>query len=550
MSSLRRHAPHRHRLRRHRLRRHRQGRLVGAFALAVGLLLLPTAGILPAAGIVPDSVASAGVPAATSAPKAGGSLTVLENSSFEGAWPGLDPATDTEAQSDENYMEAIYGNLFTLGANNKLIPELATGYHFSDGGLEVTITLRKGVEFSDGTPFNSAAVAFNIRRDLDPKNACTCIAQFPIKSITTPDPYTVVLHLSKVFAPIMSAFPGSVPDWIASPTALTKMGEKQFALKPVGAGPFEVVSDKLSDELVLKRNPHYFEKGRPYLDSLTFQVIGSDESAYQAILAGDAQAYQEMSTISLVSQAKSHMTVTTIPSALGPSVLQLNAGSAPFNNLKARQAVYYATNPETINKALEDNQGTLTQSPSGPGFLFYEPKVPGYLTYNLAKAKALVKQLGGLKVSIGGVNTASNVDILEALKSEWAQAGIDVTLDPQNLQGVIQAFDSGTFDAELQDAGSYDPAIGNGVDERYGPNAPFTGAKDPKIGALEAEGVSTLSMPAREKIYHELFAYIAKEAYSPFLFNLPSYNLTAKGVSGPGLTTPQFLVEWQDVART
>jgi peptide/nickel transport system substrate-binding protein len=96
-------------------------------------------------------------------------------------------------------------------------------------------------------------------------------------------------------------------------------------------------------------------------------------------------------------------------------------------------------------------------------------------------------------------------------------------------------------------AGGYDMAIGNGLALRFASTAPFTGVKDPKLDKLINAGVSVLSAAARRPIYAKIVKYISDEAYAPVLFNVPSFNLTAKGVSGPGLTTPQFFVQWEDV---
>ena len=74
------------------------------------------------------------------------------------------------------------------------------------------------------------------------------------------------------------------------------MGEKAFKQKPVGAGPFTVVSNSPSNELVLQKNPGYFRQGQPYLDKVTFKSIGGDQAAYQALQAGQADAYEGMST--------------------------------------------------------------------------------------------------------------------------------------------------------------------------------------------------------------------------------------------------------------
>ena len=107
-------------------------------------------------------------PIPTSAPKAGGSITVLESSGYSGAWSTLDPAKNKEGAATQDFMVAIYGQLFSLGPNGKIQPELATGFTFSPDAKDVTITLRQGVKFTDGTDFNAQAVDYNWERDLGP----------------------------------------------------------------------------------------------------------------------------------------------------------------------------------------------------------------------------------------------------------------------------------------------------------------------------------------------------------------------------------------------
>ncbi len=90
--------------------------------------------------------------ASTPGPKAGGSITVLEGKGFSGDWPlGLDPATNTTGSADQDYDNAVYGELFELGTGGKQIDDLATGYKFSNNNQTVTINLRPNVKFSDGT---------------------------------------------------------------------------------------------------------------------------------------------------------------------------------------------------------------------------------------------------------------------------------------------------------------------------------------------------------------------------------------------------------------
>ncbi|MBO0836574.1 MAG: ABC transporter substrate-binding protein [Actinobacteria bacterium] len=478
----------------------------------------------------------------TGPPKSGGSLTVLEGSTFAGAWPGLDPATDTDGAANMSYMDAIFGELFELTQGGKTTGDLATGYKFTNGGKTVVVTLRQGVKFSDGTPFNADAVVFNWKRDLN--STCTCKPRFiGTPTITATGPYEVSLTLSYVDAPFINALQGSVFNWIASPTAIKSMAAKDFALKPVGAGPFTVETDVPDSLLVLKKNPNYWEKAAdgtqlPYLNTLTFKPVGSDTDALTALESGAAQAYEGMSTPSLVSSFKAKFQTTAEPST-SPYDIQLNTKIPPFNNITARQAIYAATDTALLDKSLFNNTYPVGQSFTAPAGLFYEKTVPGYITYDLQKAKQLVSQVpGGINIQLGTLNApvANSVDV--ALKNMWEAAGMHVTLQSWDLTGLIGAFTQGKWQAMLQTAGAYDPGTGVGVGFRFSSLSPFTGVHDTKLDGMLNAAAATTDQNKRHTIYNNIAAYIAQNAYGPFLFPIAGYNIAAKGVGGPGLNSP------------
>jgi peptide/nickel transport system substrate-binding protein len=469
-------------------------------------------------------------------PKSGGSLTVLEGSSYAGAWPGLDPATDTDGAANQSYMDAIFGELYQLGQGGKWIPDLATDISPSNGGKTWNVTLRQGVKFTDGTPFNAQAVDYNWLRDL--KSTCTCKPEFlATPTITVTGPYTLSLTLPYVDAPFLADLQDDIFDWIASPTAIQTMGETAFALKPVGAGPFTVVSDSPSSDLVLKKNPDYWQKGLPYLNTLTFKPVLDDETALKDLESGSGQAYEGMSTPQLASTFKAHFTTTVEPST-SPYDIQLNTKIAPFNSLAARQAIYYATDTPLLDQKLFGDAYPVTQSFTAPAGLYYEPKVPGYITYNLAKAKALVKQVGGITISLDTITSPVAQTLDEGLAEEWEAAGMHVTLHNFDLTGLISVFLSGNWQAFLQTAGAWDPEGGVGVAFRFASTSPFTGVHDPKLDTLLDEASGTLSSAQRQTYNDELNAYIAQNAYGPFLFPIAGYNIAVHGAAGPGLTTP------------
>ncbi|GLY65579.1 ABC transporter substrate-binding protein [Amycolatopsis taiwanensis] len=505
---------------------------------------------------------STGNNAAAGPPQRGGEVTVLEASSFAGGWPsGLDPATNTTGGANISQLNAIFGGLFLLeadddGSNARIVPNQAEGYEFLDDGKTLKITIRDGIEFSDGTPFDADAVAFNFKRDSDA--TCTCAPQWRLApdGITTEGPRTVVLHFTQPNAAIVNNFPISNVNWIVSPTALQKMGPDQFKLAPVGAGPFKVVSDQLSSQLVLERNPAYFKPGLPYLDKLTFSSVGGDQPAYQTMLAGQAQAYEGMGTVPLIEQAKGNDRLTvTIQPPTSPYVIQLNTKTAPFDNELAREAIYYATDFDAIAKGLFKGEYPVSQMFTGPGGLFHHPTVPGYRTFNLDKAKQIVQQLGGLTVQLGTLSGFVAQQVMTALQTQWQAAGINVRIDSYQLSTLVQQF-NGPWQAMLQTAGAWDPAAGVGVAFRFASTSPFTGVSDPHLDDLLNQAAAIVDPAQRDTIYQEAAKYISDKAYAPFGLAFATANLAVNGVYGPGLTTriPSLAVNsgvwWDKVWRS
>ena len=492
----------------------------------------------------------------TAAPQHGGSLVVLEDAGYGGTWPtGLDPGTSTTPGGNTSLMDSIFGELFELGPNGKIMGDLASGYKLLHGGKTVQINIRPGVKFQDGTPFNAKAVAWNITRDL--KSPCTCSPSRIWPALSKTDPVSVAgkdvqIHFIAPDPSAITSFINAAPNWIASPTAVKKMGAQAFKLKPVGAGPFEVVSDTISSKLALKRFSGYWQKGHPYLDKLTFQSIGSDESAYEAMQSNQAQAYEELWTPQLMKQAGSKFTVVQQPSTQ-PTGVQLNTTQPPFDNKLAREAMYYATDSPSIAKNLFHGLFPVTQSFTGPGGLDYTPTVPGYRTYDPSKAETIVKQLGGLSITLNTPNELPYEEMSEALQTMWKKVGIKTTIKTGDLGSNIQEFSSGKWQVFLQPLGSWDPTSAQGVAFRFGSHSPFSGVHDPKLDAMLNRLSSTLNAAKRKQIVGELAKYVSDQAYAPMVVAFSTASLADKNVTGPGLTTkiPAValtpMVRWEDV---
>jgi peptide/nickel transport system substrate-binding protein len=540
--------------------------------------------VLTAAAACSSSSGSSSSPGSTassstsSAPvKAGGSITVLESSGYAGAWTTLDPAENKEGAATQDFMTAIYGQLFELGAGGKIVPDLATAYTYSPNAETVTITLRQGVKFSDGTPFNAQAVAYNWNRDLGPvaiKNGLNppwLVAEQKAPKGSPPGtaepalpgdiqvtgPYTIVVHQIAPNGAFIDQLFDSIPNWIASPTALQKDGAS-FGQNPVGAGPFVVASNTPNDELVVKKNPTYWQSGYPLLDQITFKTVGSDEAAYEAMLAGEGQVYEDMSTTQLINESASHFTVDN-NLGTSPYDLQLNTAVPPFNNPKARQAIYAATNFAPILQHLFGGRYPTTESFTGPGGICYEQTVPGYQGYDPTLAKQLIQESGlsNVTIQLGTIALSTAQESMQALATEWEAIGLKVKETSWPLSGLIAAFEANggkSWESMVQTAGAYDPAGGVGVGFRFTSQSPFSGVHDTKLDTLLNEAQGSTNLSTRCGFYDQAAAYIAKNYYGPFYFTFSPANISVHGVTGPGLTSPLASVAvvptipWEDVS--
>jgi peptide/nickel transport system substrate-binding protein len=460
-------------------------------------------------------------------PASGGALTVLLSAGGLSQWPSLDPISAGQANSD--FRNAIFGELFHQGAKGAIEPILASGHEVSADGLTVTIKLRGGVKFSDGTPFDAAAVDKAFKRSLDPANGCQCVTTFSaVKSTEAKGTDSVVLTLSRPFPALINAFISTALNWIPSPKAVDGMSQGDFGLKPIGAGPFVVESNDPSQRLVLNRNTGYFKQGFPYLDKLTFQSIGSDQSAYAGLQSGTAQMVQGMTTVPLLTQGKQLFNLVAVPST-GVWMTQFNAKSGPLANEDARKALRYATDTKALNDVLFEGLNKPTQSPTASGGLFYTESVGNYLGYDLDKARQAIAQVpGGLKVRM--MTSSSNVGLqaAQALQAMWSKIGVQTEISQPDLAGKQEKVRTGEWEILFGFGGAFDPALNLGTASFFGSKGPNSGTADPALDKLLDDAAKAQDTAKRGELYKSAFQLLSDKSYANFLFENQTFNLVAK----------------------
>jgi peptide/nickel transport system substrate-binding protein len=490
-------------------------------------------------------------------------LTVLLQSSGAGSWPsGLDPATNATGGANISMMNAIFGGLFQLradadGKNPRVEPVLAAGYEMADAGQTMLIKLRGGVTFSDGTPLDAEALRYNILRNLN--SNCTCApTRWPWSSgqrVTVVDSLTVALHFSRPYPAAVHVLPSSNLNWPVSPTAAEGTPDAEFRVKPVGAGPFKVIENVLSARLSLEKNPHYWEEGRPRLDRLTFLSIASEQAAYLALRAGDAEVAEGITSPRLANlvEKEGQIHVMRNPST-STYFVQFNTKVSPFDDQRAREAVYYATDVKAIVSGLIGKVLPISQTFTAPGGLYYYESIPGYRAYDPERARALVREIGGIDVTLITAKDSLPEQIVTALQTQWTAVGMNVQVQTLEVATTLQAYQAGDWQVALQRIGSFDPDAG--IVRRFRSTESLSGVADAALDEMLERAGATLDSSVRGRLYLDAATLVSERAYALFLFPVTPVQLVSPGVTGPGLTSPvppalvTASVLWQEVARS
>jgi ABC-type transport system substrate-binding protein len=437
---------------------------------------------------------------------------------LEADWHPLDPLR-ADAVNDTDVDGALYGTLLSVTPKGEIAPGLAAGYTVSADGLTYDLALRPGMVFQDGTPFDAAAVKFNLDRELDPKNDCWCRSFISsIASVETKGADHVILHLSKAYSPLPYSLAGIFGGLVASPTAIQKYG-KDYANHPVGAGPFRFVSQQPGNYVTMERWDGYWDKQHPYLDKVTFRAIADSQARYSSLVSGAIQS-DENAAFRQVAQAKDNKSVVvqSIP-GLGTIFTMFDVKHPPFDKEEARRAVVYATNFAVLNKGLYHELYTPVQSPFPPASWAHQDKVPNYPAYDLAKAREMVKQMGGLTFTLQVQNSPDQVQLAEALQSEWKQAGMNVSIKQADQVAVINAAHDLTYEAEMYRwRGAFDPGLN--VSPFFSCNASFNhvGLCDKELDGLMQQGIAEQDRTKRLAVYRQVDARIAQLAPYDFLY--------------------------------
>ncbi len=403
----------------------------------VGLLLLAACG------------SSSNASGQGGSPKHGGTATIALESELR----TLDPLGSSLLVEREVFYN-MYDSLFTIDPSLKIQPGLVTKWDTSDP-VNYKFTLRSGVKYQDGTPFNAQSVKDNITRYQTASTSRRKSDLASVASVEVVDDTHVIFHLKHADATLLATLVDRA-GMMLSMDAVTKGGQN-FSLAPMaaGTGPFEFVEWKRNDHLTLKRNPNYWRAGLPYLDGLTYRAIPDVNAILAALKTGDIDIARVIAAKDVASVKSDPNFIYRDTPAIGFNGFELNTGAPPFNDPAKRQAVALAVDRYAMLKNINFNIGVVAYGPIPPSSWAFDSSEKIYDHADAAKAKQMAT---GFTFTFKTTSDPVNQQQAQLLQSEMAAAGITMQIQTEEFATYEQECANHQFQAcNVNWSGRIDP---------------------------------------------------------------------------------------------
>ena len=348
-------------------------------------------------------------------------------------------ASKAKWANESPLQQAAYDTLLHADAKDGTpIPWLATKWSYNGDKTVLTLTLRSGVKFSDGTAFDADAAAQNLIRFRD-GTAADKSHLAALKDAKAVDATTLQLTLSAA-DPAMLTYLSQAPGLMESPKAFTS---KTIDTVPVGTGPYvmDTAATVSGSKYVFNKNPNYFAKDQQYFGKVVMNVLSTAQTELNAIKGGQVDGLNVIDP-TIIAQIKTTQGFSVVQQDLdwaGIALLDRAGKDTPaLKDVRVRQAINYAMDRTALLKAVGQGQGTVTSSvfPSySPG---YDASLDSYYSYDPAKAKQLLAAAGYSKFTLNLPRIAGFGDVANDLIKQYLSAvGITVTFTSVPINNAI-----------------------------------------------------------------------------------------------------------------
>ncbi len=434
-------------------------------------------------------------------------------------------------------LEHIYEPLFNMNTEGVLEPLLAESIEATSDNVYV-VTLKEGISFSDGTPFNAEAVKANLDWVLDAENGAPfrflLVVGGEPAQVEVLDEYTVEITTAIPFAPLPAHLSHGALAMVSP--ALIEEGIDAMATSAIGTGPYVLSAWDRAEQVVLAHNENYWGDA-PALDTVVFRVVQEDSARLVEIEAGTVDVAVRVPPAEIPRLEMNPDVTVEITPGLRTIYIFFNVTQPPFDDVRVRQAVNYAVDKQAIVSALFEDAALVSSAPFAPPIFGYSEQEP--YARDLDRARELLAEAGieeGTTIELYHPTGRYIQDALvsDAVRAQLAEVGLNVELRtlewtqyvpyvrrpaPENdIQFAMLGWGTPTMDADYALF-----ALFHSSEVPPGFNGAFY--NNPEVDALLEEARSNLDTEARQAAYDEAISLIWEDA--PWLFLYSEIQVTA-----------------------
>jgi len=476
----------------------------------------------------------------TPAPSYGGELVVA----IAAEPPGWDPTVSTSQEIPRVVYHNVYEGLVRFDRNGEIVPALAESWTVSKDGRSVRFQVRRGVRFHDGTPLRLADVVAKFERAMDPDSGHTNSGYYQAIEAVVADEraHTVTFQLSEPRRSLL--YDLARPDSIIYPAG--SAGTQRS--RPVGTGPFRFAAYREGAEVRLERFEDYYLEGVPFLDAVSFRIIGDPNTRFAGLRAGDVDL---IGTSLAPEQFLQLGSDPELKGAEGTATTEItvamNNARPPFDDLRVRQAITHAIDKRAIVDGAMFGLGTVIGTHMSPAEPYYVD-LTGTYPYDPERARELLAQAGypdGFEVSFE-LPEPYNIERRsgQVIAQQLSEVGIDVDL---------RVVEWGTWIQRIFLGADYDMTIIGHSEPRdvnvYANPDYYYRYDNPRIAALLATAESAVDEADEIAAFREIATIIAEDAVNVWVFSPPYLVAARSDVHGFWTDQPTPAIDVTEVYR-
>lgn len=439
------------------------------------------------------------------------------------------------------------------------IPALAETWETSPDGLTYTFHLVKNAKWHDGTPLTSADVKFTFQELTSKLHSVGRTMFQSVKSIDTPDRFTVVLKLSDPFPALLLVLNQSLNLGTIMPKHLYEgtdyMNNPRNFANVIGSGPFKLAEYRRGSFLRYVRNPDYWRGGMPYLDEVVVRLVPDASTRATMLRAGEVDALPGV-PLSKIKEllAIPDIALSNVPQAAALiNYLVFNVRNKPLSDVKVRRAIAHAVDRTLVADLTQEGMAKVAtsnlSSALGKGYWNPNPPYPRLYPFSLDRANALLDEAGYRRGADGkrfklkyvaGTHQDFQFSIAEVLKQQLAKVGIELDVQLVDLNAMMDlAYKRWDFDIHsVVLAGGPVPEIF--VSRFYRSDNSVKGATfnnnsgygTPVMDDLFKKAMREVNGDTRTKLWYRIQELLAEDMPYLGLFEVPRPLLYNKRVTG------------------